>query len=268
MKRKPAVAGSFYPSSEEALRKMIDRMVNPGSQKKKAVCVVSPHAGFEYSGPVAGAAFSSVQLPDIFVILGPSHGSMISRVAIMKEGVWETPLGHIPVESRLAELIMNYSQLISEDQTAHSKEHSLEVQLPFIQYFKKDVSIVPLCIPYHASFEELEELGKAVSQGIKDFKKDVMIVASTDMSHYVSREVAEKKDFLAIDKILAMDPKGLYEIVQSENISMCGFQSTTSALIASKELGAQEATLIKYQTSGDTTGDYFEVVGYAGIRIS
>jgi AmmeMemoRadiSam system protein B len=163
---------------------------------------------------------------------------------------------------------MNHSHLISEDQTAHSKEHSLEVQLPFIQYFKKDVSIVPLCIPYHASFEELEELGKAVSQGIKDFKKEVMIVASTDMSHLVSREVAEKKDFLAIDKILAMDPKGLYEIVESENISMCGFQSTTSALIASKELGAQEATLIKYQTSGDTTGDYFEVVGYAGIRIS
>ena len=268
MKRKPAVAGYFYPSREDPLRRMIEGMVDPESKKEKAICVISPHAGFEYSGPVAGAVFSSVQLPDVFVILGPSHRSMLSRIGIMKEGIWETPLGQTPVESRLAELIMNYSQLISEDTAAHSNEHSLEVQLPFIQYFKKDISIVPLCISYHAAFEELEELGRAISQGIEDFKKEVMIVASTDMSHYVSREVAEKKDFLAIDKILEMDPKGLYEVVQSEDISMCGYQSTTSAVKASKELGAQEATLIKYQTSGDTTGNYIEVVGYAGIRIS
>ena len=268
MKRKPAVSGYFYPGRKEDLRKMIKRMVEPEVEKEKAICVVSPHAGFEYSGPVAGAVFSSVQLPDKFIILGPSHRAIQSRVAIMKEGVWETPLGHAQVESRLAELIMNHSQLVTEDEKAHLNEHSLEVQLPFIQYFKKNVSIVPVCISYYVSFEDLEELGKAISLGIKDLKEDVMIVASTDMSHYVEQKVAKKKDFLAIDKILQLDAKGLYDIVQLEDISMCGYQPTTSALIASKELGAQRATLIKYQTSGDTTGNYHEVVGYAGIRIN
>lgn len=268
MKRKPAVAGYFYPYSEDALRSMVERMVVPESKKEKAISVVSPHAGFEYSGPVAGAVFSSVHLPDIFVILGPSHRSMQSRIGIMKEGVWETPLGHAQIESRLAELIMKNSQLISEDESAHLSEHSLEVQLPFIQFFKKDISIVPLCISYHVPYENLEELGKAISQGIKDFDKEVMIVASTDMSHYVSQEVAKEKDFLAINRILQLDAKGLFETVQHENISMCGFQPTASAVVASKELGAREAILVKYQTSGDTTGNYQEVVGYAGIRIS
>jgi len=268
LRRKPAVSGYFYPGKEENLRKIIERMVDPEIKKEKALCLVSPHAGFEYSGPVAGAVFSSAQLPEKFVILGPSHRGIQSQIAIMKEGVWEMPLGHVQIESRLAELIMSHSQLITEDELAHAGEHSLEVQLPFIQFFKKDFAIVPICISYDTSFNELEELGKAISQGIKELKEEVLIVASTDMSHYVSQEVAQKKDFLAIDKVLQLDAKGLYDTVQREQISMCGFQPTTSAIIASKELGAQNATLIKYQTSGDTTGNYFEVVGYAGIRIS
>jgi AmmeMemoRadiSam system protein B len=262
------VSGYFYPGKEENLRKMIERMVDPDSKKEKAFCLVSPHAGFEYSGPVAGAVFSSVELPEKFVILGPSHRGIQSQIAIMKEGVWETPLGHAPIESRLAELIMSHSQLITEDELAHASEHSLEVQLPFIQFFKKDFTIVPICISYDTSFSELEELGKAISQGIKELKEEVLIVASTDMSHYVSQEVAQKKDSLAIEKVLQLDAKGLYDTVKREQISMCGFQPTTAAIIASKELGARNATLIKYQTSGDTTGNYAEVVGYAGIRIS
>ena len=268
MRRKPAVSGYFYPGREKDLRKMIERMVDPETEKEKATCVVSPHAGFEYSGPVAGAVFSSVELPNKFIILGPSHRAMQSRIAIMKEGVWETPLGHAQVESRLAELIMNQSPLITDDERAHLNEHSLEVQLPFIQYFKKDVSIVPVCISYYVSFEELEELGKAISSGIKEFKEEVMVVASTDMSHYVEHNEAKKKDFLAIEKILQLDAKALYDIVKLEDISMCGFQPTSSALVASKQLGAKKGTLIKYQTSGDTTGNYHEVVGYAGIRIN
>jgi len=266
--RKPAVSGSFYPGRAEDIRKTVKRMVDVEVKKEKAICVISPHAGFEYSGPVAGAVFSSVTLPDHFIILGPSHRAIQCHIAIMKEGVWETPLGHIQVESRLAELIMKFTSLITEDYEAHLNEHSLEVQLPFIQYFKEDITIVPVCISYYSSYEELEELGKAISMGIKEFDKEVMIVASTDMSHYVQQEVAKKKDFLAIDKILQLDAKGLHDTVQSEDISMCGFQPTTSAIVASKELGAEKATLIKYQTSGDTTGNYKEVVGYAGIRIS
>jgi hypothetical protein len=268
LKRKPAVSGSFYPSGAEELKKMVSRMVDPKKEKEKAICVVSPHAGFEYSGPVAGAVFSSVRLPDKFVILGPSHSAIQSRIAIMKEGIWETPLGQAQVESRLAELIISHSRLIKEDEAAHLGEHSLEVQLPFIQYFKKDISIVPICISYQASFENLEELGKALSLAIKEFKQEVLIVASTDMSHYVDEQEARKKDFLAIDKILELDARGLYDIVQAEDISMCGFQPTSSALVASKELGAKKASLVKYQTSGDITGNYHEVVGYAGIRIS
>lgn len=270
MKRKPAVAGYFYPRKAEDLRGMIADMVDlkMEKEKEKAISLVSPHAGFEYSGPVAGAVFSSAKLPEIFVILGPSHRNMDSRFALIKEGLWETPLGDIPLESDLAEFIMRRSPLISEDEMAHRNEHSLEVQLPFIQFFKKTFSIVPICISPYVSYEELEELGKAISSGIKEFNKDVLIVASTDMSHYVSQKEAQKKDFLAIEKVLKLDAKGLYDTVQRENISMCGFQPTTAAVIASKELGAQKAELIKYQTSGDRTGNYSEVVGYAGIRIS
>jgi AmmeMemoRadiSam system protein B len=268
LRRKPAVGGYFYPGSEDALKKMVAGMLGTEIEKEKAICVVSPHAGFEYSGSVAGAVFSSVELPDTFVILGPSHRPIQSRVAIMTEGDWETPLGQVQIESSLAELIMGHSPLIEKDEIAHAHEHSLEVQLPFIQYLKESVAIVPICFSYHLSFTELEDLGKAIARGIKNFKKDVLIVASTDMSHYVEQSVAEEKDFLAINKILELDAQGLHDIVGRENISMCGFQPTTSALVASKELGAKKAVLIKYQTSGDRTGDYSEVVGYAGIRIT
>lgn len=262
------MAGYFYPQKEKDLRKMIGKMVDPEKRRVKSIGVVSPHAGFIYSGPVAGAVFSSVYLPQRFVIVGPSHRSVESRFGIMLEGIWETPLGDVSVDSDLAGLIKAHSGLISQDDSAHLHEHSLEVQLPFIQYFKKNITIVPICIAYYASFEELEELGKAISEGIRGSKQEVLIVASTDMSHYVNHKVAQKKDFLAIDRILELDPQGLYEVVNRENISMCGFQPVTASLVASKELGAKKAELIKYQTSGDVTGDYDEVVGYAGIRIS
>ena len=242
-------------------------MVDPQKEKLKAVSVISPHAGFEYSGPVAGAVFSSVHLPDTYLILGPSHRPIRPRMALMKEGVWETPLGRAKIESRLAELISRHSELVEEDIAAHLSEHSLEVQLPFIQYFKEDISIVPICVSYQATFEELADLGKAVSLAIKEFKDEVLIVASTDMSHYVEQELAKKLDFMAINKILELDPRGLYDVVQGEDISMCGFQPATSTLVASRELGAKKATLIRYQTSGDTTGIYDQVVGYAGLRI-
>ena len=246
---------------------MIAEMVDPKIEKKESIGVISPHAGFIYSGPVAGAVFSSVRLPHRFVILGPSHRGIQSRLAIMREGIWETPFGDVSVDSSLAELIMSHSDLISDDAAAHLHEHSLEVQLPFIQYFEKEISIVPICIAYHANYEELEELGKAIALGVRDSKDKVLIVASTDMSHYVEQELAREKDFMAIERILELDAKGLYETVNQKNISMCGFQPTTSAIVASKELGAEGAELIKYQTSGDVTGDFNEVVGYAGIRI-
>lgn len=267
MRRKSSVAGHFYPGGEKSLRKMVEKMVDLQKEKKKALCVISPHAGFEYSGNVAGAVFSSVLIPKKLVILGPSHRSIQSRFAIMREGSWETPLGDVFVDTPLAELIMNRTNLVSEDENAHLNEHSLEVQLPFIQFFKKDFTFIPISIAYYASFDELVSLGKAIGEVIKEQGEEVLIVASTDMSHYVSKELAKEKDFLAIESILKLDAKGLYDVVTSKDISMCGFQPTTAAIIASKELGATKAELIKYQTSGDITGDHLEVVGYAGIRV-
>jgi len=267
MIRKPSVAGYFYPENPEDLRKMIEKMVDVHEKKKKAFCVVSPHAGYVYSGAVAGAVFSSVDIPDKLIILGPNHHNVQTKFAIMKEGIWHTPIGDVPVENRLAKLIMKNTSLVVEDNRAHLKEHSLEVQLPFIQYLKKSLSIVPIIIAFYSSFEELEGLGKSIAKSIRDFKENVMIVASTDMSHYIDQATAKKKDFLAIDNILKLDAKGLYDIVQLENITMCGYQPTVAAIVASKELGATRATLLKYQTSGDVTGNYLEVVGYAGIRI-
>lgn len=267
MIRKPAVAGQFYPGKTEKLKAMVKEMVNPKVKKEKALAVVSPHAGFVYSGPVAGAVFSSVVLPDCYVILGPSHRGTRSLFAIMKQGVWQTPLGDVRVHSSLAEMIIKHTDLIGEENSAHVAEHSLEVQLPFIQYFKTDFAIVPICTSYQADYSNLEELGKAVAAGVKESGEDVLLVASTDMSHYVSQETAERMDSLAIEKILALDPKGLFEVVRDKDISMCGFQPTVAALLAAKALGAKKAELIQYQTSGETSGDYDHVVGYAGLRI-
>lgn len=267
MIRKPAVAGAFYPSNPEELTSMIKGMVDLEREKKKALAVISPHAGFIYSGPVAGALFSSVQLPDKYVLLGPSHRMISSKAALMRTGAWSTPLGDIPVDSGLADFILNSSAILDEDEKAHRNEHSLEVQLPFIQYFVKHFSIVPISVGSQVTYKELEELGRAIAQGIKKSGLETLIVASTDMSHYVAQSTAQELDFMAIQMIQELNPKGLYDIVTSKNISMCGFQPTVSALVASCELGAKTASLIKYQTSGDVSGDYNEVVGYAGVLI-
>ena len=267
MIRKPAVAGSFYPSNPEELTSLIESFVDLEQEREEALAVISPHAGFVYSGPVAGALFSSVQFPGKFVLLGPSHRKISSKVAIMRTGTWSTPLGDIPVDTDLADLLMSSSTILEEDEEAHRNEHSLEVQLPFIQYFVKHFSIVPICIGYHISYEELEELGRAIANGIKKCDSEALLIASTDMSHYVEQSIAQKLDQMAIQRIQELNPKGLYDTVTSKNISMCGFQPTTSALIASKELGAKTASLVKYQTSGDISGNYDEVVGYAGVLI-
>ncbi|MGQ9673347.1 MAG: AmmeMemoRadiSam system protein B [Candidatus Aminicenantales bacterium] len=267
MVRKPAVAGYFYPEGRNKLRAMIEGMVDFQAKKEKAIAVVSPHAGYIYSGPVAAAVFSSVLLPELFVILGPSHRGMRSLFALAARGSWQTPLGDVPVHSELAQAIMRHSPLVEEEENAHALEHSLEVQLPFIQFLRKDLSIVPICISYEADFEDLEKLAQAIVSALKEGGQESLIVASTDMSHYVPQDVARKKDFLAIEKIQALDALGLYTIVREEDISMCGYQPTVAAILAAKALGAKKGELIRYQTSGDTTGDYNEVVGYAGLRL-
>jgi len=267
MKRKAFVAGQFYPGDEERLRRTIEEVSGPAVAPKRAIAVVSPHAGYVYSGPVAGAVFSSAVVPGTVVILGPGHREIGSIFAIQGRGSWLTPLGESPIETHLASQIMKRCALVEEDEQAHLGEHSLEVQLPFIQYHRKDAAIVPICVSHEAGYGQLEALGRALAEAIRDSGRETLIVASTDMSHYVSRKTAEKKDMLAIRKVLDLDPAGLFETVTKERISMCGYQPTSAALVAAIGLGASGAELVRYRTSGETTGDYAQVVGYAGIRV-
>ncbi|MGB9893828.1 MAG: AmmeMemoRadiSam system protein B [Candidatus Saccharicenans sp.] len=268
MKRQPYVAGYFYPGDPEILKKTIQSFTTEKKEISQAIGVVAPHAGYEYSGPVAGSVYSSVVIPETVVILSPAHHRISSLFALFDEGSWETPLGEVPVESRLADLIVAETELVLRDPEAHRKEHSIEVQVPFLQYFQPHLSIVPLMVSYEAEYQQLRELGQALAEAIKNFKKQVLIIASTDMSHYVSQKIAEELDHKAISFIEKVDAEGLYNVVSSYGISMCGFQPTAAMLVAARSLGATTGRLIKYQTSGDRTGDYREVVGYAGLMVS
>jgi AmmeMemoRadiSam system protein B len=258
MKRRAYVAGQFYPGEGERLRGTIARLAGPPAVLKKAIAVVSPHAGYIYSGAVAAAVFSSTLMPGTFVILGPGQS----------RGSWQTPLGESPIDTDLAARIAGRCALVAEDEEAHLWEHSLEVQLPFIQYYREDAAIVPICVSHEAAYDQLEQLGRGLAEAVRGSGRETLIVASTDMSHYVSQKTAERKDMLAVDRILALDPAGLFETVTRERISMCGFQPTVAALVAALGLGAVGAELVRYQTSGEVSGDYAQVVGYAGIRIS
>jgi AmmeMemoRadiSam system protein B len=268
MRRRAYVAGQFYPGETERLRGTIQELAGPPVARKKAIAVVSPHAGYVYSGAVAAAVYSSTVMPGTFIVLGPGHREIGSLFAIQSRGSWQTPLGESPIDTDLASLIRERCELVAEDEHAHLGEHSLEVQLPFIQYFRQDAAIVPICVSHEAGYDQLEQLGRGMAESVRSFGREVLIVASTDMSHYVSQKTAERKDMLAIQKVLDLDPAGLYETVTRERISMCGFQPTTAALVAALGLGAAGAELVRYQTSGDVSGDYVQVVGYAGIRIS
>ena len=267
MTRRPFVAGQFYPSGADRLRETIASLIDPAASPRKAFAVVAPHAGYVYSGPVAGAVFASVEVPGTCVILGPSHRGIDSLFAIQARGSWLTPLGESRIDEPLASGILARSALVEENEAAHRAEHSLEVELPFIQYFRPDAAIVPIIVSPEAGYGDLEALGRALAEAIRKDGREILIAASTDMSHYVSQKTAEKKDMTAIRKVLDLDPAGLFETVVSERISMCGFQPTTAALVASLGLGAKGAELVRYATSGDASGDYSQVVGYAGIRV-
>jgi len=268
MLREPYVAGYFYPGQREALIRELSQKVDKTRAGGPAIAMIAPHAGYLYSGEVAGAVYSSAEIPNRVVLLGPSHRPLDSRFALMRKGSWGTPLGEVPIDPHLADRILTACDLVSEDSDAHQGEHSLEVQLPFLRYLNSQVKIVPISITYFAELPELEALGHAIASTIRDDDQDdVLIVASTDMSHQVKEEMAREKDNLAIEQIKAIDAKGLYETVRREQISMCGFQATTAALVAAKELGATKAEVISYKTSGDVTGDFESVVGYAGIRV-
>ena len=267
MLRKPAVAGSFYQESPDKLKDQVRKYVKTEIEKTRALGILSPHAGFIYSGTVAGSVYSRVILPDTFIIIGPNHTGMGAPISVFPEGKWEMPNGDVEVDTRLAKAIADKSKYISGDYEAHTGEHCLEVQLPFIQYFLTDFKIVPI-VMMSTGLEMCQELGRVISQAVKEAGKDVLIIASSDMTHYESADSAKEKDNRAIEKILALDPAGLHATVKAYGITMCGFAPAVTMLYAGKELGASKATLVKYMNSGDVSGDYSQVVGYAGIIVS
>jgi len=266
MVRNPVVAGHFYPASPSQLRAMIEGLVDEKAEKEKVIGLLSPHAGYIASGPVAGAVISRVKFTDTFIIMGPSHTGMGKPLSIMTQGTWKTPLGEVEIDSELGKKILDISSHLQEDQVAHQYEHSIEVQLPILQYFRSDIKIVPIVLAYSTG-ATYKEIGKEIAKAIKDLNKEVVIIASGDMTHYEPQESARRKDNQAIDAMLDLDEDELLRRVNELNISMCGCAPAASLISAAKELGATEAELVKYQTSGDITGDYSSVVGYAGIII-
>ena len=267
MIRSPVVSGQFYPESPSQLKSMIEGFVDKEAVKEEVIGLVSPHAGYIYSGPVAGAVISRIKFNDTFIIMGPNHTGRGKPLSIMTEGVWKTPLGEVEIDSELGKQILATSKHLEEDYAAHQYEHSIEVQLPFLQYFKKDIRLVPIILSYYPG-ATYKEIGKEIAKAVKELNKKVVIIASSDMTHYEPQKSAQKKDSQAIEAILDLNEDELLKRVDELNISMCGYGPTVSLLSAAKELGATGAELVRYQTSGDTTGDYSAVVGYAGIIIT
>lgn len=270
LSRTPAAAGRFYPKDEEELRLAIEnasRGIEPVSHKQKVLAAVSPHAGYDYSGSVAAETFSNIEIPETVILLGPNHTGKGAPVALSTTS-WEMPMGTVPVDQEFAQALLAETSYIEIDELAHKYEHSLEVQLPFLQMLQPKLSIIPIAIS-HISYAVLDEISLALAEIIKQRDSlNILIVASSDMTHYEPRSVADKKDHYVLKKLADMNPNVLYRSVTGHQISMCGIMPVTAALITAKELGATKTELIRYTDSGETTGDTSQVVGYAGVLIS
>ncbi len=226
-----------------------------------------PHAGYMYSGHVAGAVYRRLPRRPAYVILGPNHTGRGAPLATMSAGTWMTPLGEVPVDPALAKAVKQSCHLVMDDVAAHASEHSLEVQLPFLQKTSEGFRFVPIAIGV-GGYASLEALGRGLAQAAQRGGQPLLVVASSDMNHYESDSVTRVKDRKAIDKILDLDPRGLYDVVRNEDISMCGYGPAIAMLTFARELGATKAELIQYATSADVSGDRSRVVGYAGIVVS
>jgi MEMO1 family protein len=267
--RHPAVAGRFYPGDPKALHKEVDAYLSQRSPQKTihALGCIAPHAGYVYSGHVAGAVFAALQIPELCIVMCPNHTGMGRPLAIMSEGDWETPLGDVPIDAEFATALKQRCTLLHEDSTAHRNEHAIEVELPFLQIRQPKLRFVPIALGT-GQFEALENLGLALADAVAAQTQPVLVVASSDMNHYESDAITRIKDHSAIETILSLDARGLYDVVTQQNVSMCGFGPAVAMLTAAKKLGATSAELVKYATSGDISGDRDAVVGYAGIVIT
>jgi len=268
MIRLPAVAGRFYPADLGGLTKQLRTLTDATEpvQKLRARACLVPHAGYMYSGHVAAAVYNKLALPRRYIILGPRHYPQGEDLAILSDGAWRTPLGEARIDSALAAELKRACPLLREDSVAHQAEHSLEVQLPFLQMLVGEFRFVPIALGT-IRFQELDQLGQAIAEVVAAETDEILVVASSDMNHYESDEVTRAKDRKALDKVLALDARGLHDTVRREGITMCGYGPAVTMLTAARQLGATRAEVLRYATSGDITGDREEVVGYAGVVV-
>jgi MEMO1 family protein len=267
MIRQPAVAGQFYTGDGTKLKDELAALVTPVTPREKVVGIIAPHAGYIYSGAVAGCLYGRIEIPSAVVILGPNHHGVGARTALYPDGEWLTPLGTVGINGRLARLVAQHAPQVEEDSIAHHYEHSLEVQLPFLQFIRPDVTIVPLCLGF-GDFASCRSLGQGIARAIREYGEETLIVASSDMSHYESAAAARLKDEQAIREVLALKPEGLVKTCRDKEITMCGVIPAAVMLVAALELGATKAVLVRYATSGDVTGDNRQVVAYAALTVA
>ena len=275
--RTPAVAGMFYPKEKDELRTVIrdcflhsfgPGKVPPTANDENILGVICPHAGYMYSGPVATNSFYSVssQKPELVIIVGPNHWGIGCGVAAMKEGQWQTPLGNVEVDTESAIQINKITKVIELDFFSHTRDHSLEVQVPILQeVYSHKFKILPIIL-INQDYRTAKEVGSAIAK-IANTKK-TMIVGSSDFTHYEENSYAHKQDTALIEPILDLDVEGFYRILQENQVSACGYGAIASTMVACKELGAKKGKLLKYATSGDVIGDKSSVVGYASIVFS
>ncbi len=264
--RRPVVAGQFYEATRSRLEAEVAGYTRNNAERVRAIGVVSPHAGFMYSGAVAGEVFSRIEIPETFVLIGPNHTGLGAPLSVMSFGDWEIPAGILKIDSGLSEKLLEYVDPLQEDEQAHLLEHSLEVQLPFIVHFSEEVRIVPIVMA-ETSIETCRALGEGLAKAISQLDYPVTIVASSDMSHQVSDVKARRLDRLAINEVLDINPERLYRVVCENGITMCGYAPVTAMLFSACNLGAVAAELVDYRTSGEVSGDMSRVVGYAGILV-
>lgn len=264
--RRPVVAGRFYSEKPDELAHEVAENMLAVERKVAAKGVVSPHAGYVFSGGVAGATFSHTLPAEVYVVLGVNHQGLGKDVGVFPEGVWELPGASVKIDTDLADKLMDIDPVFQPDTLSHAREHSIEVQLPFIRAIAPEATFVPVSF-WHLSLEMCRKAGEKIADAIRDFPKQVTVVASTDMTHYESHEDAKRKDEAAVAAIKALDPEELFRVVRARRISMCGVIPTTVMLFCVKSLGADSCRLIRYATSGEAFGDYSSVVGYAGLVV-
>jgi AmmeMemoRadiSam system protein B len=266
--RLPAAAGRFYPDNPEELTTRVREYAKPQPNERPAhakACLV-PHAGYRFSGHVAGAVFSRIAVPRKILILGVRHFPRGEPVAIISSGDWRTPFGDAPVDEALAAALKNECPILREDAVAHNREHSLEVQLPFLQVLSPGFSFVPIALGT-VRFDDLIAVGEALAR-VLAATPETLLLTTSDLNHYENDATTRLKDQKAIDQILALNPRGLYDICTKENISMCGLGPAVAMLTALRALGANHAELVRHATSADVSGDTTSVVGYAGFIFS